>query len=153
MDYVNGTAAGGTETALPPQQLKKEKFLNGAARPPCPYPLSNRKESFMEKTENETVVDRILDQVRGHVLPILDRGNPDIALAIEGAQDNAEACLLALREDGRFNGFRLLDGTRDYVLAMAAITLGYPIEGEPKLEDYPIKREPTLEEIMRGPAH
>ena len=86
------------------------------------------------KTDKQVVVKEILDSVRSQVLHILDH-DPDIDIAFEGCQSNGEAAARMYRTGGPSH-FRLLDGARDMVLALACLQLGISSpaaeEGDPK---------------------
>lgn len=83
----------------------------------------------------EDVVDEILADARTQVLQMLQilcsGPGPDIDLAFEGCQSNAEAAVKMYR--GRsIPHFRLRDCVRDTVLALACLQLGVPSRMTPE---------------------
>jgi hypothetical protein len=73
----------------------------------------------------QLVVDQILGNVRQTVLSILDSGYTDVEWAFENAASNGESACAIWRAGGAPH-WRLIDGARDMVLALACLQLKIP---------------------------
>jgi hypothetical protein len=104
--------------------------MRGASR--VPINSATQMENFMKTyTEKNRVVNQILAGVRQQVLDILNR-DPNIDLAFEGCRSNGAAAVKIYRKSPSLSYFRLADGARDMVLALACLELRIPSRMTPE---------------------
>jgi hypothetical protein len=95
--------------------------------------ITNTADDENRTNTNEAVVDEILAVVREEVIQILAH-DPDIDLAFEGCLSNAKAAVRTYRERS-IPHFRLRDGARDMILALACLQLNILSRMSPEERD------------------